>query len=155
MKVSLEIDAEEYRTSVEWEGNLDKKQILELIQSLKFPSMEKNSPSSSAPSTSQSINEYEKQIHKTTAHSELTKKEKLKYFIYMEFKENWFKSKEVKRRYEDYFEEIGLSTVSTYLSRMAREDFLIKKGNRSEREYKLSDEAKEKGVKEIEKKIKA
>ncbi len=51
----------------------------------------------------------------------------------------WFSSGEVKSVYEKTFREpIGLSTVSTYLSRMANRGFLKKSGSRNHRSYRIS-----------------
>jgi hypothetical protein len=70
----------------------------------------------------------------------LTIKERLKLFLKFEYRGRWFTSLDVKERYErQYNEEIKISTVSTYLSRLNNEGFLQKRGNRVEREYMIVD----------------
>ncbi|MEM3617757.1 MAG: hypothetical protein QXK47_01640 [Candidatus Bathyarchaeia archaeon] len=51
----------------------------------------------------------------------------------------WFSSKEVQAVYEQEFKEpINLSTVATYLSRMANKGFLIKAGASNRLKYKIA-----------------
>lgn len=65
-----------------------------------------------------------------------TIKERLSLFLKFEFGGRWFTSLVVKSQYErQYGEEIKLSTVSTYLTRLTGEGFLERRGNRVEREY--------------------
>lgn len=65
-----------------------------------------------------------------------TIKERLRLFIKFEFKSLWFTTVQVKEKYEaQYGEEIKISTVSTYLTRLYNEGFLERRGNRVEREY--------------------
>ncbi len=66
-------------------------------------------------------------------------KERLELFLKFEYKDLWFTSMDVKKRYEAVYGKIGLSTVSTYLARMCRENKLIKRGNRNHREYKFEE----------------
>ncbi len=72
---------------------------------------------------------------------ELTLKERLEMFLRFEYPRTWFSSLDVKKRYENVYGEIGLSTVSTYLARMYRDNMLEKRGNRNQREYRLLDES--------------
>ncbi len=65
-----------------------------------------------------------------------TIKERLRLFIKFEFQGQWFTTVQVKEKYEaQYGEEIKISTVSTYLTRLYNEGFLERRGNRVEREY--------------------
>src|SRR5208337_4855849 len=65
-----------------------------------------------------------------------TIKERLRLFIKFEFTDDWFTTLRVKSSYErQYGEEIKISTVSTYLTRLYNEGFLERRGNRVEREY--------------------
>jgi len=65
-----------------------------------------------------------------------TLKERLRLFLKFEFSGDWFTTLQVKAKYErQYGEEIKLSTVSTYLTRLYGEGFLERRGNRVEREY--------------------
>lgn len=70
----------------------------------------------------------------------LTLKERLEMFLRFEYPGVWFTSLNVKKHYESVYGRIGLSTVSTYLARMARENILIRRGNRNQREYRFNDE---------------
>ncbi|MGA9097861.1 MAG: hypothetical protein WB392_02905 [Methanotrichaceae archaeon] len=62
---------------------------------------------------------------------------RLERFIRYEFTDKWFASQELKERYETVADDIKLSTVSTYLSRMNRDGLLERKGNRNNRQYRL------------------
>jgi len=69
-----------------------------------------------------------------------TLKERLRLFLKFEFSGDWFTTLQVKAKYEhQYGEEIKLSTVSTYLTRLYGEGFLERRGNRVEREYHVID----------------
>jgi len=63
------------------------------------------------------------------AASDLSKFDKVRLIIDKSFPIVWFSSKDVQSAYEQEFKElIGLSTVSTYLSRMADRGVLAKNG---------------------------
>lgn len=70
----------------------------------------------------------------------LTLKERLEMFLRFEYPRVWFSSLDVKRRYESVYGKINLSTVSTYLARMYRDNILERRGNRNQREYHFKDE---------------
>ncbi len=72
--------------------------------------------------------------------SQLTLKERLEMFLRFEFPRIWFSSFDVKKRYEDVYGNISLSTVSTYLARMYRDNLLERRGNRTQREYHIKEE---------------
>jgi hypothetical protein len=63
--------------------------------------------------------------------------DRLEHFIKYEFTNTWFASQELRERYETVADDIKLSTVSTYLSRMNRDGLLEKRGNRNNRQYRL------------------
>lgn len=71
----------------------------------------------------------------------LTLKERLEMFLRFEYPRVWFTSLDVKRQYESVYGKISLSTVSTYLARMYRDNILERKGNHNQREYKFKDES--------------
>ncbi len=72
-----------------------------------------------------------------------TIKERLTLFLKFEFRGQWFTSQTVKESYErQYGEEIKLSTVSTYMTRLTGEGFLERRGNRVERQYHVVDAEK-------------
>jgi hypothetical protein len=51
----------------------------------------------------------------------------------------WFSSKEIQSFYEQELKEpIGLSTVSTYLSRMATKGLLVRSGGANDMKYRIS-----------------
>ncbi len=70
-------------------------------------------------------------------HGKGTLMEKLESFIRYEFSNTWFTTQELRERYETLADDIKLSTVSTYLSRMNRDGILDKRGNRNNRHYRL------------------
>lgn len=70
----------------------------------------------------------------------LTLKERLEMFLRFEYPRVWFSSIDVKRQYEHVYGNINLSTVSTYLARMYRDDVLERRGNHNQREYRFKDE---------------
>lgn len=71
--------------------------------------------------------------------SELTKYDRVRLIIDKHFPIVWFSSRDIQSMYEQEFKRpIGLSTVSTYLSRMSNHGFLMKTGNRSHRRYRIS-----------------
>lgn len=63
--------------------------------------------------------------------------DRLESFIKFEFSNTWFTTQELRERYETVADDIKLSTVSTYLSRMNRDGLLDKRGNRNNRQYRL------------------
>jgi DNA-binding transcriptional regulator PaaX len=66
--------------------------------------------------------------------------DRLGSFIKFEFSNTWFTTQELRERYETVADDIKLSTVSTYLSRMNRDGQLDRKGNRNNRQYRLLEE---------------
>jgi hypothetical protein len=66
--------------------------------------------------------------------------DRLASFIKFEFSNTWFTTQELRERYETVADDIKLSTVSTYLSRMNRDGLLDRKGNRNNRQYRLLEE---------------
>jgi hypothetical protein len=67
--------------------------------------------------------------------------DRLEGFIRFEFPNTWFTTQALRERYETVADDIKLSTVSTYLSRMNHDGILAKRGNRNNRQYRLIDEA--------------
>ena len=66
---------------------------------------------------------------------------RLESFIRYEFSDTWFTTQELREKYETVADDIKLSTVSTYLSRMNRDGLLDRKGNRNNRQYRLIEKA--------------
>ena len=70
--------------------------------------------------------------------SEISKIEKVRIAAKESFPVGWFSSKELQTTYEKkYNEPICLSTVSTYLSRLADRGFFIKKGASNKLHYRI------------------
>lgn len=69
---------------------------------------------------------------------DLTKFDKVRFIVEKHFPIVWFASREVKVMYEQEFgEPIGLSTVSTYLSRMTQRGFIIENEVLNHKRYKI------------------
>ncbi|MEM3055466.1 MAG: hypothetical protein QXM52_07165 [Candidatus Bathyarchaeia archaeon] len=70
---------------------------------------------------------------------ENSKYDKIVMLIQKHFQVAWFSSKEVQGAYEQEFKEpISLSTVATYLSRMANKGMLIKSGASNRLRYRVT-----------------
>ena len=70
--------------------------------------------------------------------SELPKIEKVRLVTEKKFPIGWFSSRDVQMAYEKQFNEpILLSTISTYLSRLADRGILIKSGASNQRRYRI------------------
>lgn len=80
----------------------------------------------------------EKRVELPQQTSNLSKYSKTHLLIERNFPQNWFLSKDIQNAYEKIFKEpIQLSTVSTYLSRMANRGFLMKTGKHRNQRYKM------------------
>ena len=78
-------------------------------------------------------------IEKNTEESNRSKFEKIQNVILRKFPVGWFTSQEIMIAYEDSLDEpIGLSTVSTYLTRLAVKGLLKKTGSTAKRRYKVT-----------------
>ena len=66
-----------------------------------------------------------------------TLRDRLEIFVREEFPESWFSSNDLRDRYETISDDIKLSTVSTYLSRMYYDGVLERRGNRNQTQYRL------------------
>jgi len=70
--------------------------------------------------------------------SELPKLEKMRLIVEKHFPIIWFSSRNVQTVYEQEFKEpVNLSTVSTYLTRMAERGILTKSGFSNSKRYRL------------------
>jgi len=73
--------------------------------------------------------------------SELSKLDKIRLVIEKGFPLGWFSSKDIQSAYEEEFKEpISLSTVATYLSRMADRGILTKNGASNRLRYRIMTE---------------
>jgi len=70
--------------------------------------------------------------------SELPKLEKVRFIVQKHFPIIWFSSRDVQTVYEQELKEpVSLSTVSTYLTRMAKRGILMKSGFSNSKRYRL------------------
>ncbi|OFV67173.1 MAG: hypothetical protein SCAL_001707 [Candidatus Syntrophoarchaeum caldarius] len=133
MKIHLEIiDDDGFKTSVETENDVKSPKtaakLIKFMQDAGIP-VHHIGGSSSSPylHSEKDVNE-----------SSMTLKERLRLFLKFEFENRWFTSSDVKLGYElNYATDIPLSTVSTYLARLCREGFLVRRGTRKQMEYHL------------------
>ncbi len=73
------------------------------------------------------------------APTNLSKYDKVRIAIQKNFPLTWFSSREAQTVYEQEFKEpISLSTVATYLSRMANKGLLLKTGSSNRLKYRLA-----------------
>jgi ribosomal protein L35 len=71
--------------------------------------------------------------------SDMLKQDKVRFLVERNFPIVWFSSKEVQTVYERELKEpISLSTVSTYLSRLAERGFLSKTNSANKKRYRLT-----------------
>ncbi|NYT02478.1 MAG: hypothetical protein GKC10_06965 [Methanosarcinales archaeon] len=125
MKIRIEIEDEGTRSSFEFESKgVERSSIRERVVDFLNASGVFSDPE--VPAASQSKLE-----------TGGTLMDKLRYFIEYEFPDSWFTTQSLRERYETVCEDIKLSTVSTYLSRMNRDGILDRRGNRNNREYRL------------------
>jgi len=131
-KLVLEVDDGENMTTMNFRGGLCRERAVQSLKALKVSS----EPQTQVEKQKQSSRGLSNEV----PDEELTLKERLRLFLKFDYNEQWFNSSDAKKAYESqYGEEIGLSTVSTYLSRMAREGVLEKRGSRAEREYRVAE----------------
>jgi len=129
MRVRVEVtDEEGIKTSMEKEGDLQTlmfkqatiREVLRFLDAQLAPVSNRNP--------------YDADIE------DLTIKERLASFLRYDPKapKEWFTSSEIKRIYEEAFEEdVRLSTISTYLASMHSEGILERRGSRAKRQYRL------------------
>ena len=72
--------------------------------------------------------------------AQLSKFDKIKALVEKHFSLGWFSSKEVLLTYEEELREpVSLSTVSTYLARMANRGFLMRTDTANNKKYRVVD----------------
>jgi len=121
-RVKIDVfDKEGNKITVTLKGNITREKVLHVLDLVELLG---------------GVSDSETQIPHRVA--ELTKFDKMKMLIEREFPIGWFSSQRIQTAYEESFNEpIGLSTVSTYLSRLARQGLLVRKGTLSKRLYRL------------------
>jgi hypothetical protein len=120
MKIRIEVENKGLRSYHEFESqNMGGEALKEMILSFLSTSgiFENTGEHATAP-----VHEY---------NSSGTLMDRLANFIRYEFPDTWFTTQELRERYETVADDIKLSTVSTYLSRMNRDGLLDRRGNRT------------------------
>jgi hypothetical protein len=98
-------------------GQFSKERILQIIGLFEGPNQETSS---------------------TNDHVTRTSMDKIVGIIKSSYNNSWFTSKDISLMFhEQYHEQIKLSTISTYLSRMYANGYLERKGNRSCWQYRF------------------
>ncbi|MBS1263717.1 MAG: hypothetical protein MAG715_00906 [Methanonatronarchaeales archaeon] len=129
-RIRVEIDEGQNRTSMRFEGGLCRERAVQFMEALGVSS--EPQPTKRSERSSSGLSSFQE------PDEDLTLKERLKLFLKFDYSGRWFSSREAQRAYSaTYGEEMGLSTVSTYLSRMYRDGFLERRGSRAEREYRV------------------
>jgi len=119
-RIKIDInDVEGNKITIALEGHLTRDKMLQLLDFVEL--LESSST-----------------IEKNPKISNLSKFDKIKKVILRKFPLGWFTSQEVMIAYEDALDEpIGLSTVSTYLTRLTTKGILKRTGSVAKRKYRL------------------
>lgn len=132
MKVRVEVtDDEGVKSSIEKEGDLQ----LEMLKQATIKDVLRFLEGQLAPISVQGAYDPDGEG--------LTIKERLASFLRYDHQapQGWFTSSQVRRIYEDKFEEsVRLSTVSTYLAGLHANGTLERKGSRAKRQYRVATE---------------
>lgn len=121
MRIEL-FDNEGNKYSIAFEGQVTREKVLRLLDLVEILG--------GAAGASPGIN---------TAIGEVSKYDKVLTLIQRNFPIAWFSSREVQTVYEQEFKEpISLSTVATYLSRLANKGILIKTGASNRLKYRVA-----------------
>ncbi|MGB9713452.1 MAG: hypothetical protein ACPLZC_00580 [Candidatus Bathyarchaeales archaeon] len=125
MRVEL-FDSEGNRYTIVFEGQVTRDKALRLLDLVELlggiPASEGN-PS----------------VVADVANNGIPKCEKVRVCVQKNFPAIWFSSRDVQLAYEQEFKEpISLSTVATYLARMANKGYLLKAGASNKLKYRLA-----------------
>ncbi len=124
MRVEL-FDSEGNRYTVAFEGQITRDKALRLLDLVELLG---GMPGENQGSTASSIQ-----------NSGSSRFDKVRGLIQKSFPLIWFSSKEIQASFEQELKDpISLSTVSTYLSRMAAKGFLVRTGGPNDMKYKVS-----------------
>ncbi len=111
--------------------DVDTSKIIEIVNSLRTP------PSSSQ-NASRDGNLQDAKKNDDLDLADLSIKEKLLMLIKQNYRYGSFASRDVQELYEsEYGEEVKLSTISTYLTRLYEDGMLDRQGSRKRREFRL------------------
>ena len=122
MKIKIEIEDKGMRSTHEFEGAINRDKIIDFLDAAGI--------FLEAPDDLQ-----EDALPRSIGSRTL--RDKLEIFVREEFPNSWFSSNDLKDQYEIIVDDIKLSTVSTYLSRMYQDGVLERRGNRNQRQYRL------------------
>ncbi|MGB9740434.1 MAG: hypothetical protein ACP5IM_00625 [Candidatus Bathyarchaeia archaeon] len=124
MRVEL-FDEEGNRYTISFEGQITREKALRLLDLVELLG--------GVPS-----NMGNPEVNKEILERELSKYDKIRMITQKHFPLVWFSSRDIQIAYEQEFKEpIGLSTVATYLSRMATKGLLMRAGTSKTLKYKL------------------
>lgn len=125
MRVEL-FDSEGNKYTVSFEGQITREKalrLLDMVELLGGVSAGERNPESNNPTVTNQLDKYSK----------------VRMIIQKHFPLVWFSSREVQLVYEQELKEpISLSTVATYLYRMASKGMLSKAGNSNRLKYRLA-----------------
>lgn len=125
MRIEL-FDSEGNRYTIAFEGQITREKALHLLDLVELLG---GVPGEGATSGASSA----------LASNSLSRFEKVRLIIKKNFPLIWFSSKDVQSIYEQELKEpIGLSTVSTYLARMANRGLLLRTGGANNLKYKIA-----------------
>ena len=124
----LKITTESGNDTTEWEGDDWAGAMIQYIKD--FSAGTENKPK---------IAVDQRSISHTPLSAPLSVRERLESFLKYEYPHVWFTSTDVKTHYGRIYDQINLSTVSTYLARMYNRGLLERRGNRMQREYRVQE----------------
>lgn len=122
MKVKIEIEDSGMKSTHVFEGAIIREKIIDFL--------------AAAGVFSEQADEVKETVQPKSENNR-TLRDRLEIFVREEFPDSWFSSNELRDRYEAVSNDIKLSTVSTYLSRMYYDGVLERRGNRNQRQYRL------------------
>ena len=124
MRVEL-FDSEGNRYTIAFEGQITRDKAVKLMDLVELlGGMPGENPNTSSSNNKASTNN--------------SRFEKVRAIVQKSFPLVWFSSKEIQLVYEQELKEpVSLSTVSTYLSRMATKGFLMRNGGANNLKYKV------------------
>jgi len=125
-KMRIEIfDNDGNKYSISFEGQITREKALRLLDLIELLGGASNAP-----------------LDVGISKNESSKFEKVLLIIQKNFPIAWFASRDIQAAYEQEFKEpIGLSTVATYLARLARRGVLVKTGSSNRLKYRISPDA--------------
>jgi hypothetical protein len=125
MRVEL-FDSDGNRYTIAFEGQVTRDKALRLLDLVELLG--------SAPGENPNVN-----VGTASANKALSRFEKVQMVIQKNFPLIWFSSKDIQSIYEQELKEpVGLSTVSTYLSRMSTKGMLLRTGGSNNLKYKTA-----------------